>query len=112
MQTKAEAAERLKMIAAGLSLIFGNAENAEAARMGAEVLSDPPEIFMGYRIAELQVLADLLREQNVSPIEVTRLCNDASYMCQLLKAQIVGEVREAMTPPKLSPWEEEKEGEQ
>lgn len=35
---------------------------------------------------------------------------DASYMCRLLKAQIAKEVREAMTPPKLSLWEEEKEG--
>ena len=111
MQTKAEAAERLKTIAVSMK-VLGLPENAEAARMGAEVLSAPPEIFMGYRIAELQVLADLLREQNVSPITVSRLCNDASYMCQLLKAQFAKEVREAMTPPKLSPWEEEKEGEQ
>lgn len=111
MQTKAEAAERLKTIAVSMK-VLGLPENAEAARMGAEVLSAPPEIFMGYRIAELQVLADLLREQNVSPIEVSRLCNDASYLCKLLKAQFVKEVREAMTPPKLSPWKEEKEGEQ
>lgn len=109
MMTKAEAAEILKTIAVSMT-VLGLPENAEAARMGAEVLSAPPEIFMGYRIAELQVLADLLREQNVSPIEVSRLVDDASYMCQLLKAQIVKEVREAMTPPKMSPWKEEKEG--
>lgn len=110
--TKAEAALKLIDIAAGVELI-GNHENAEAIRMGANALREPPTTLMGYRIEELQVLAELLRDQYVSPIEVTRLCNDASYMYHRLKAQIMNEVREAMTPPKLpkmSPWDEEKEG--
>lgn len=111
MQTKAEAAERLKNIAAGLSLIFGNAENVEAVKMGVDALLEPPTTLMGYRIAELQVLAELLREQYVSPITVTKLCRDANYLYQLVSARLVENKRDAQRHIKLGAWEEKTEEE-
>ncbi len=118
--TKTEAALKLIDIAAGVDLI-GSYESAEAIRMGAKALSAPPTVLMGYRIEELQVLAELLRDQYVSPITVSRLVNDASYMYQLVseavlkdahEAQkaVLKDAREAQKHIKLSPWKEEKEG--
>lgn len=110
MLTKVEAALKLIDIAAGVELI-GNHENAEAIRMGANALREPPTTLMGYRIGELQVLAELLRDQDVSPITVTKLVNDASYLYQLVSELVIKDAREAKKYLKLSPWKEEMEEE-
>lgn len=109
--TNAEAAERLRNIATAMSLI-GDSENAIAAITGANILSNPiPETIRGYRIAELEVLAELLREQDVSPITVTRLCKDATYLYRLTNEQVVKDIREAKRHLKLSDWKGENNAE-
>ena len=105
--TNAEAAQKLINIATAMSMI-GDSENAMAVSMGARILSNPiPETLRGYRIAELEVLADLLRNQDVSPLTVTRICKDASYLYQLVSESVLNDSQEARKHLKLSLWKEE-----